>query len=91
MKFEWDENKNKSNLDKHGFDFDQAKEVFDDENKVEIPDDRKDYGEKRVRIIGKAVNLVLSVIYTMRGAVTRIISARAAGRKERGMYSNNKQ
>jgi len=80
MEFEWDENKNKSNIEKHGIDFNQAKEVFNDDNKVEVPDDRQDYGEKRTKIIGKAVDLILSVIYTLRGAATRIISARAAGR-----------
>lgn len=91
MEFEWDENKNKSNLEKHGLDFKQTKEIFNDADKIEVSDDRKDYGEKRIRIIGKAVNLILSVIYTMRGAVIRIISARAASRKEKEMYNNNKQ
>ncbi len=31
MDFEWDENKNKSNVEKHGIDFNQAKEVFNDD------------------------------------------------------------
>ncbi len=91
MEFEWDENKNKANLEKHGFDFNQAKEVFSDEYKVEIPDDRKDYGEKRIRVFGRALNLILTVIYTMRGVVVRIISARAASEKEREMYNSNKK
>ncbi len=59
-------------------------------NKVEVPDDRKDYGEKRIKIIGKSVDLILSVIYTLRKSATRIISARAARRKEREMYNNKK-
>ncbi len=91
MAFEWDENKNKSNLDKHGIDFNQAKEVFNDDNKIEMPDTRNDYGEKRTKIIGKAVDLVLSVVYTMRDKVTRIISARAASRNERKKYNDKKQ
>lgn len=90
MHFEWDENKNKSNLAKHGFDFNQAKEVFKDVDKVEFPDERRDYGEKRIRVLGKAVNLILAVIYTMRDAVVRIISARAASEKERELYNRNK-
>jgi len=88
-KFEWDTLKNKSNLDKHGIDFIQAKEVFKDENKIETPDNRYDYGEQRFKIVGKAIDLVLSVIYTMRGAVIRIISARAASKKEREDYNKN--
>ncbi len=90
MKFEWDENKNKSNLEKHGIDFNQAKEVFNDKDKIEITDKREDYGEERTKIIGKAMDLLLSVIYTMRDATVRLISARASSRKERKDYNNNK-
>ena len=86
MKFEWDENKNKSNLEKHGVDFSQAKDVFNDENNIETPDNRKDYGEKRFKIVGRAIDLILSVIFTNRGATIRIISARAASSKERDHY-----
>jgi len=88
-KFEWDEIKNKSNLDKHGVDFIQAKQVFEDENKIETLDNRKDYGEQRFKIVGLAIDLILSVIYTMRGAVIRIISARTASKKERDDYYKN--
>lgn len=87
--FEWDETKNKSNLEKHSVDFNQAKEVFSDDNRVETPDTRKDYGEERFKVIGKAIDLILSVIYTLRGAVIRIISARAASKKERDEYNKN--
>ena len=90
MKFEWDENKNKSNLEKHGIDFNQAKEVFNDKDKIEITDNRKDYGEERKKIIGKVMDLLLSIIYTIRGTAVRIISARAASKKERKDYNNNK-
>lgn len=91
MKFEWDENKNKKNLDKHFVSFEQAKEVFNDEKRIEQPDNRKDYGEPRIKVIGKAKNLMLSVIYTMRGAVTRLISARSASRKERKDYNDKNE
>jgi len=89
VEFEWDESKNSSNIEKHGVDFVQSKEVFSDENKLEISDNRKDYGEQRMKIIGKSIDLVLSVIYTMRGSVIRIISARAASKKERDAYFKN--
>ena len=32
MKFEWDENKNNSNKEKHGLDFNDTKKVFKDKN-----------------------------------------------------------
>ena len=43
MKFEWDENKNKTNMQKHGIDFNDAKEVFKDKDSKLAPDLRKDY------------------------------------------------
>jgi len=88
MEFEWDENKNKSNLEKHGIDFNDAKEVFKDENSKLSQDLRKDYGEIRWRIIGKIYGSIISVIYTMRNKAVRIISARKASRKERSEYNN---
>ena len=90
MDFEWDEKKEKINIEKHGVDFNQANEVFSDNDRIEIPDKRIDYGEERIRSIGKSVSLVLSVIYTIRGVYIRIISARPASRKERKLYNNNK-
>jgi len=90
--FEWDENKNKSNLEKHGIDFIQSKEVFSDELRIETIDSRINYGELRIKTIGKAGDLVLSVIFTKRNNAIRIISARAASKKERNDYNDgNKQ
>ena len=89
MQFEWDENKNISNLIKHSVDFHQAVEVFSDENKIETLDNRSDYGEQRVKVVGKSMDLILSVICTVRDATYRIISARSASRKERIDYNNN--
>lgn len=88
MEFEWDENKNKSNNEKHGIDFNDAKGVFIDEFSRVAPDLRKDYGENRWKIIGKIFGSIISVIYTERNKVTRIISARKASSNERNEYNN---
>ena len=88
MEFEWDENKNKSNHEKHGIDFNDAKDVFKDDNSKVSPDLRKDYGENRWKIIGKIYGSIISVIYTIRDKAIRIISARKASRKERDEYNN---
>nr|WP_294505611.1 BrnT family toxin [uncultured Rhodopila sp.] len=50
---------------------------------IERPADRRDYGDRLVRAIGEADGLVLHVVFTDRGDVRRIISARIANRKER--------
>ena len=87
MKFEWDKNKNRSNQEKHGIDFNDAKEVFNDANRTNSEDNRYDYGEKRWITIGKMYKAIIVVVYTIRKA-TRIISERMANKKERQEYYN---
>jgi len=95
MRFEWDENKRKKNIDKHGLDFTDGLDVFSDPDKIELPDDRCDYGEKRIRVIGKSwvfvllKSIVVVVVCTDRDGNIRIISVRYANRKERGLYNGN--
>jgi len=85
-KFEWDENKYSSNKEKHKIDFEEAKKIFDDENRIETEDTRYDYGEKRFITIGKVLNAILFVVYTIREKAIRIISARRANQNERNDY-----
>jgi hypothetical protein len=51
MKFEWDEEKRLSNIEKHGFDFVGVEKVFEGETAT-ILDDRFDYGEERFVTFG---------------------------------------
>ena len=83
--FEWDEAKSDANLKARGFDFAHAALVFDGPT-LELDDDRADYGERRVQAIGRVGADVLFVVYTCRGGVRRIISARLANRKERDIH-----
>jgi uncharacterized DUF497 family protein len=89
MKFEWDENKNESNKRKHNVSFEEASSVFDDEDSLEQR--AVINGERRIIRVGKtATKLILLVVYTLRKAIVRIISARQAGRSERNAYIGNK-
>ena len=91
MEFEWDENKCEANLAKHDIDFADVVVVFEDPNKINIIDDRKDYGEIRIRTIGKYFeDLIVAIINTDRNGFIRIISARQANKKERRMYYGNR-
>jgi len=92
MKFEWDDNKNKKNIDKHGIDFNDALTIFDDKNRIEAIDDRNDYGEERLQVIGEAKPGVLMVAYTWRhnNTTLRLISARTASKNERAIYNRMK-
>ncbi|MGX5736894.1 BrnT family toxin [Bosea thiooxidans] len=85
MEFEWDELKSEANRIGRGFGFDFAALIFDGPT-LEGPDDRKDYGELRIRAIGEVEGFVLAVVYTDREPVRRIISARLASRKERALW-----
>lgn len=89
MKFEWDENKNRKNREKHKVDFEEAKSVFDDSDAIEMEAIRN--GEYRIIRIGKtATKFILLVVYTLRGLVIRLISARQARRDERNLYIEHK-
>ena len=85
MDFEWDEQKRLANLAKHGIDFEGAKGIFGAPT-VEYPDHRRDYGEPRIGAYGEVSGVVLFVIYTPRGALRRMISARRASSQERDFY-----
>ncbi len=89
MEFEWDENKNTVNKEKHGIDFNDAKKIFNDPNRTNYEDQRKNYGEKRWITVGFISSVYLTVVYTVRQAI-RIISARRSNRKERQEYNKNK-
>ncbi len=86
MKFEWDEDKNESNIEKHGLDFEDASEVFDSPMLVAL-DTRQDYGEDRWIGLGLLEHRVVVVVYSPRDANTvRIISMRKALQYERFQF-----
>jgi len=85
MRFDWSLEKGERNRRERGFGFDFAALIFEGDT-IEWSDDRRDYGEARVRAIGEVDGLVLHVVFTDRGDVRRIISARLADRKERNRW-----
>ncbi len=86
MIFEWDENKNKLNIEKHKLSFDEAKEVFKNPV-VGFVDDRFNYGETREVAYGKLTDRSIGVVvYTIRDDKYRVISIRKAKPKERRLY-----
>lgn len=87
--FEWDEEKNRLNKQKHKVSFDTAARVFSDPFFVECPDETHSDEELRYKVIGM-VNSLLLVICTDREEATRIISARKADGEERRLYNGNR-
>lgn len=93
MRFEWDEDKNKTNRNKHGLGFELACQIFDDPLHLSIQDRAED-GEERWQTLGLVGGVVvLLVVHTWREddgqEVIRIISARKATKQERRRYEKN--
>lgn len=91
MKFEWDEEKNQKNIEKHGIAFITATSVFDDPNRIEYYDVKHSSYEDRYITIGMVGDFIsiLTIVYTDRRNVIRIISARKATREEEKAYYDN--
>jgi len=85
MVFEWDEAKSQRNFADRRLPFDVAVVLFDGPT-LEAIDDRRDYGELRMKAVGIVRTVCLVCVYTDRGDVRRIISLRSANRKERDDY-----
>lgn len=91
MLFDWDEEKNQVNIQKHGISFEQACTIFSGPVWSRV-DQRFAYGEIRFISIGLVEKTaVIVVVHTDRGGTTRIISARPANRKERSRYDEEVQ
>lgn len=88
--FEWDAEKARTNLKKHGVRFEIAEAVFIDPNRITVIDDRFDYGEERLVTLGQTHDGLLVVITTQSvdEQIIRIISARKANKQERKTYAN---
>lgn len=85
MDFEWDSNKNRANLAKHGIDFDDAISIFEGPVFEQIAS-KRGYSEIRFMAFGVAKGRVLAVVYTLRNTRRRIISAKRVSRRERKEY-----
>ena len=86
--FEWDEAKNRSNAQKHGVSFEDARAIWDDAMLAEIhltsePEDRW----AAIGKTGKSDHL--TAIITYREGKIRIISARKATKKEVDIYDQH--
>ena len=87
--FEWDVEKSRKNLKKHGINFEEAKSVFLDENGLLIGDPDHSDEEDRFILLGMSVSLKMLVVchcYRSENETIRIISARRANKHEATAY-----
>ena len=84
VEFEWDEDKRRSNLRKHGIDFLRAQQLFDGRPVYESSNDR--HLEIRNLTTGLIEGKFYTVIWTLREGRVRIISCRRAWDAEERTY-----
>jgi uncharacterized protein len=81
VRITYDPAKRDKTLMERGLDFEDALLVFAGTT-VEVVDDRKDYGERRVVCYGLLHGRVVVVGYTQRGSVRHVFSMRKANDRE---------
>ena len=86
MDFEYDPAKSQSNKKKHKIDFEEAKELWDDEDRMVIPA-RSDV-EQRYALLAQRRERVWVAFYTTRETTIRLISVRRARDNERELYES---
>ena len=84
MDFEFDPAKSVANLRKHGIDFLDARALWTDPDRLEIP--ARSLDKPRTQVIGRIGDSVWSAFTTMRGDKVRIISVRRARDEEKAAY-----
>lgn len=89
LTFEWNENKARSNIEKHGLSFEEAATAFGDPLSLAIEDPEHSADESRFVLLGTTLrNKLVVVVHAERGDTIRIISARLATRAERRAYEH---
>ncbi|MDQ7089029.1 MAG: BrnT family toxin [Methylococcales bacterium] len=85
-KFEFDDNKSASNLNKHKIDFVSSQALWNDPDLVEVQ--ATSDGEPRFLIIGCIANKHWSAVITYRESNIRIISVRRSRQSEIKLYES---
>jgi uncharacterized protein len=86
MEFEYDEDKSRSNLTKHGIDFVAAQALWDDPDLLEIRARTSD--EPRYLVVGMIGSKYWSAVITYRNGKIRLISVRRARASEVSLYES---
>lgn len=85
MKILFDPAKDAANQAKHGISLAEAR-WMDWENALIQRDARRDYGEERRQGYARLAGRLYVAVFTLRGAVMRVISLRKANAREREKY-----
>ena len=83
MAYEWDDAKRYATIIKHGIDFVLACQILEEQH---VRSEKVVDGEMRYIAVGIYEETYIAVVYTMRGANVRLITARKARTNERKQY-----
>jgi len=75
MTFEWDENKNVLNKEKHNISFEEAQFAFFDSKRIILEDKKHSIDEDRFFCIGQIESGIVTIRFTIRKNVIRLFGA----------------
>jgi uncharacterized DUF497 family protein len=85
--FEWDSGNTDKNRDKHGVEPGECEEAFFNRPFIVAADERHSASESRYLALGRSdAGRRLFLVFTVRGELVRVISARDMSRKEKAVY-----
>lgn len=88
--FQWDRGNIDKNLIKHNVENWECEQVFFNKPILVLEDPRHSLSEKRWAAFGKTdADRLLVVVFTKRGSLLRVISARDMNKKEKQFYEEN--
>jgi uncharacterized DUF497 family protein len=73
-------------LNERGLDLLDMGAVFEDHRRIDLADHRFDHGEERRVTIGRVCGRTFTLVYTMRGSMTWLITAWPSNKRERARY-----
>ena len=88
--FDFDPEKSARNERERGIAFERIADM-DFETAIAIEDTRKDYGERRLRVLGTIDGKLHAAVITPRGETIRVISLRRANKREEHAYAKERQ
>ncbi len=90
--FDWDRGNVIKNYEKHEVHYLECEEIFFNEPLYITPDEKHSHKEKRFRALGQTkAGRLLTVIFTLRKNLIRVVSARNMSFKERRLYNEQKE